>query len=57
MDKKVLDGLTKLRAQELNLEWTTKAKEDYKNQNTQLTRKLESKLSVLCHFILVPCSL
>jgi hypothetical protein len=53
----VLDRLTKLHAQELNMEWTTKAKEDYKNQNTQLTRKLESKLSVLCHFILVPCSL
>jgi predicted nucleic acid-binding Zn-ribbon protein len=31
LDNNVLDVLTELRAQELNLEWTTKAKEDYKN--------------------------
>jgi chromosome segregation ATPase len=56
LDDKVLDGLTELRTQELNLEQTTKAKEDYKNQNAQLTRKLESKPPFLCCLSLVPCS-
>jgi chromosome segregation ATPase len=56
LDNKVLDELTKFRAQQLNLERTTKANEDYKNKNAQLIRKLESKFSFLCHFILVPCS-
>jgi chromosome segregation ATPase len=54
LDDKVLDGLTELRTQELNLEQTTKAKEDYKNQNAQLTRKLESKPPFLCCLSLVP---
>jgi chromosome segregation ATPase len=55
-DNMVLDGLTDLRAQELNLERTTKAKEDYKNQNAQLTIKLESKISFLCCLSPVSCS-
>jgi chromosome segregation ATPase len=54
LDDKVLDGLTELRTQELNLEQTTKAKENYKNQNAQLTRKLESKPPFICCLSLVP---
>jgi predicted nucleic acid-binding Zn-ribbon protein len=45
LEQKVLDGLTKLCAKELSLEQTIKANEDYKSQNAQLTKKLESKLS------------
>jgi hypothetical protein len=44
LDNKVLDGLNQLQARELCLECTTKANDDYRSQNTQLTRKLESKL-------------
>jgi hypothetical protein len=44
LEQKVLDGLTKLCAKELSLEQTIKANEDYKSQNAQLTKKLESKL-------------
>jgi chromosome segregation ATPase len=55
LNNKILDGLTELRAQELNLEQSTKAKEDYKNQDTQLTRKVESKLPFLCCLSLIPC--
>jgi chromosome segregation ATPase len=43
LDNKVLDTLTEARAKELSLERVTKANEDYKNQNTQLTTKLKSK--------------
>jgi chromosome segregation ATPase len=43
LDNKVIDGLNEIRAKELNLEHTTKANDDYKKQNSQLTRKLESK--------------
>jgi hypothetical protein len=50
LDNKVLDSLTKLRAKELSLEQTTKADEDYKSQNTQLTKKPESKYSPLVSF-------
>jgi chromosome segregation ATPase len=46
LNNKVLDGLTELRAQELDLERTTKANEDYKNQSSQLTKKLESKFPI-----------
>jgi hypothetical protein len=46
LEQKVLDGLTKLRAKELSLERTTKANEDYKSQNSRLTKKLESKLVI-----------
>jgi chromosome segregation ATPase len=52
LDSKVLDKVTELRAQELNLERTTKVKNYYKNQNAQLTRKLECKLLFLCRFCL-----
>jgi hypothetical protein len=45
LEQKVLDGLTELYAKELSLERTTKANEDYKNQNARLTKKLESKMS------------
>jgi hypothetical protein len=38
-----LDGLNEVRARELCLERTTRANEDYKNQNAQLTKTLESK--------------
>jgi septal ring factor EnvC (AmiA/AmiB activator) len=44
LDNKVLDSQTKLIANELCLERTTKANDDYKSQNTRLTKKLESKL-------------
>jgi chromosome segregation ATPase len=45
LDNKVIDGLNELRARELCLERTTKANDDYRSQNAQLSRKLESKLS------------
>jgi chromosome segregation ATPase len=44
LDNKVIDTLTDACAKELSLERVTKANEDYKSQNTQLTRKLESNL-------------
>jgi chromosome segregation ATPase len=56
LNNKVLDELTELHAHELNLEHTTKANSDYKNQTDQLTRNLESKLPFLCRFRLVPYS-
>jgi chromosome segregation ATPase len=56
LNNKVLDELTELHAHELNLEHTTKANSDYKNQTDRLTRNLESKLSFLCRFRLVPYS-
>jgi chromosome segregation ATPase len=43
VDNKVIDGLNEIRAKELDLEHTTKANNDYKKQNVQLTRELESK--------------
>jgi hypothetical protein len=43
LENKVVDGFNEVRAQELYLECTTRANEDYKKQNTQLTKKLESK--------------
>jgi hypothetical protein len=43
LDYKVIVGLNEIRAKELDLERTAKANNDYKKQNTQLTRKLESK--------------
>jgi chromosome segregation ATPase len=56
LNNKVLDELTELHAHELNLEHTTKANSDYKNQTDRLTRNLESKLPFLCRFRLVPYS-
>jgi hypothetical protein len=44
LDNKVLDELAKIHAKELGLDRTIKANEDYRNQNTWLTKKLESKL-------------
>jgi hypothetical protein len=44
LEQKVMYGLTELHAKELSLERTTKANEDYKIQNAQPTKKLESKL-------------
>jgi chromosome segregation ATPase len=43
LENKVVDVLNEVKAQELCLECTTRANEDYKKQNTQLTKKLESK--------------
>jgi t-SNARE complex subunit (syntaxin) len=43
LENKVVDVLNEVKAQELCLERTTRANEDYKKQNTQLTKKLESK--------------
>jgi predicted nucleic acid-binding Zn-ribbon protein len=40
---KYLDGLNEVKAWELCLECTTQANDDYKKQNTQLTKKPESK--------------
>jgi chromosome segregation ATPase len=43
LENKVVDGLNEVRARELCLERTTRANDDYKKQNAQLTKKLESK--------------
>jgi hypothetical protein len=43
LENKVVDGLNKVRARELCLKRTTQANDDYKKQNTQLAKKLESK--------------
>jgi hypothetical protein len=43
LEDKVVDGLNEVRAQELCLERTSRANDDYKELNAQLTRKLESK--------------
>jgi chromosome segregation ATPase len=51
LDNKVLDMLNDACANEVSLEQITKANEDYKNQNTQLTKKVESKLLYYLSFI------
>jgi hypothetical protein len=43
LDNKVIDGRNELQERELFLECTTKVNGDYKSQNAQMTRKLESK--------------
>jgi hypothetical protein len=43
LENKVVDGLNEVRDRELYLECTTRAKDDYKKRNAQLTRNLESK--------------
>jgi exonuclease V gamma subunit len=43
LKNKVVDELNEIRTQELCLEHTTRANDDYKKQNAQLTKKLESK--------------
>jgi hypothetical protein len=54
LDNKVVNGLTKCWASELCLEQTTKANDDYRSQNGQLTKMLESKLilSLKPHLVL-----
>jgi hypothetical protein len=43
LENKEVDGLKEIWAQELYLERTTRVNDDYKKQNAQLTKKLESK--------------
>jgi chromosome segregation ATPase len=43
LKNKVVDGLNEVMAQELCLEHTTRVIEDYKKQNAQLTKNLETK--------------
>jgi hypothetical protein len=43
LENKVVDGLNKVQAQELCLERTTWANDDYQKQICQLTKKLEGK--------------
>jgi chromosome segregation ATPase len=43
LENKVIDVLNEAKAKELDLEHMTKANDDYKKQNAQLTKKLESK--------------
>jgi hypothetical protein len=43
LEDKVVDGLNEVRAWELSLQRATQANDDYKKQNAQLTKKLESK--------------
>jgi chromosome segregation ATPase len=55
LENKVVDGLNEVRARELCLERTTQVNDDYKKQNAQLTRKLESKSpwSFLKHYVIL----
>jgi hypothetical protein len=54
LENKVVDGLNEVRARELCLECTTKANEDYKKQNTQLTKKQKvSSLGHLKHYFIL----
>jgi hypothetical protein len=43
LKNKVIDGLNEIRARELCLERSTRANDDYKSHNAQLTKKLEGK--------------
>jgi hypothetical protein len=43
LENKVVDGLNVVSTRELCLECTTRVNDDYKEQNAQLTKKLESK--------------
>jgi predicted nucleic acid-binding Zn-ribbon protein len=43
LEDKVVEGLNEVRAQELCLERTTRANDDYQKEVAQLTKKLESK--------------
>jgi hypothetical protein len=43
LEDKMVDGLNEVRARELCLECTTRANDDYKKQNAQLTKGVESK--------------
>jgi chromosome segregation ATPase len=48
LDNKIIDLLTELCTRELCLERTIKANDDYKSQNTRLTKKFESKNFIAC---------
>jgi hypothetical protein len=61
LKNKVVDGLNEVRVREFYLEHTTRANNDYKKQNTQLNKKLESKSlghirTFLNHFLTDPAS-
>jgi hypothetical protein len=43
LEDKVVDGLNEVRDRELYMERTTTVNDEYQRQNTQLTKKLESK--------------
>jgi chromosome segregation ATPase len=43
LKNKVVDGLNEVRSWELCLECTTQSNDDYRKQNAQLTKNLESK--------------
>jgi hypothetical protein len=43
LEDKMVDGLNEVKARKLCLECTTRANEDYKKQNAQLTKEVESK--------------
>jgi hypothetical protein len=43
LENKVVEGLNEVKAWEICLECTSRVNDDYKKQNTQLTKKLESK--------------
>jgi hypothetical protein len=43
LENKVVDGLNEVRAQELCMERTTQANDEYNKQNAPLTIKLDSK--------------
>jgi chromosome segregation ATPase len=48
LDNKIIDLLTELCTRELCLERMIKANDDYKSQNTRLTKKFESKNFIVC---------
>jgi hypothetical protein len=43
LENKVVSGLNEIRTREICLEHTTRANDDYRKQNAQLAKKLESK--------------
>jgi chromosome segregation ATPase len=43
LESKVVEGLNEISAKELGLEHTTAVNDEYRKQNAQLTKKLESK--------------
>jgi hypothetical protein len=47
LENKLLDEQKEVRAKEISLERTTAANEDYKKKNSRLTKKLESKVSLV----------
>jgi hypothetical protein len=55
LENKVVDELNEVRARELCLERTTKVNDNYKKQNAQLARKLESKFPWLFKALFYLC--